>query len=1104
MKIRRLLDVFDRWRGTGKFVIFAIFVVALVCGFLMLRAFGGYDRTGLYVDLLDEPVYMRQGFDADALTAVPEVGDWVKIDSSDAANRKTLSVTSYDFGGGTKHPFSLRDAPPEEFTAIMSFYFDAAKIDVIRSDNSAMPAVFFASLGDNWEIYLNGRLIRSEMHLDRSGRILEHRTMRNLYFPVEADYFEEGLNVIAIRIVGPPNYELTGFGYVEPYFIDEFSNIISQNSEYLSVAFCAIYIFIGVYYLLSAVFGDEARQYVFFALFTIIIGAYFLTRTVFIYRFIPDTYLLLRIEYASVYLVLPMVAFSFEVPIIGRIRRATKLYGAFCGLLAVLSFFSSMQMNETLLRIWQASGVVAIVIIALFDVILPVIRHAAELRGKAAEDGRKQSGLNALGQTLLNTFQGNMLAGVFLIMVSSIHDIVDAVFLHTGVHIVQYSFFVFSVCASFVLIRKSANLQKTLNLAKQKLENSNAELEFAVQERTSELEIQSELAISASKAKSDFLATMSHEMRTPLNAIIGLSEIELAKQVESPSAESLEKIYNSGSILLSLINQILDISKIESGKFELNEAEYSLAELVGDVIDINVVRNGKTAVDFVVDIDETLPDRLVGDALRVKQILNNLLSNAFKFTEQGSVHLRLSRESGKGNGGFMLCAEVSDTGIGIRKEDIGKLFYDYAQVGATTNHAQGTGLGLYICRQLCDLMGGNIAVESEYAKGTTFKVRLKQGVAGRRLIGPETRENLKELRSGRPKEKAKVLERAYMPYGRVLVVDDVQTNLDVVCGLLEPYGIEADYVLSGAEALELTEAGTEYDVIFMDYMMPVMDGMETVQKIRALDTDYTKRVPIVALTANAVIGNAELLLHNGFNAFLPKPISTVKLDAVLVKYILKKQTAETLAAAERQRPEAAPVAAGSALRWPYFLDAVRAVSEYGGAAAYLDVLRSFVKHTPQLLISLRSPSAETLADCAMNAHGLKGAARGAYIAVIGDLAEATEHAAKAGAYKRTRDLAAELTETADRTLALLGDFLTETADDTEKTLSAELDAAVLKDLYEAALTYKTTQVDELTKVLCACRYERDADNELADWLREQAEDLEYEAIAERLNGLFDA
>jgi signal transduction histidine kinase/FixJ family two-component response regulator len=695
-----------------------------------------------------------------------------------------------------------------------------------------------------------------------------------------------------------------------------------------------------------------------------------------------------------------------------------------------------------------------------------------------------------------------MLVGVLLIMISSIYDIVDAAFLHTGVHITQYSFFVFTVCASFVLVRKSAHLQKALNLAKQSLESSNAELEFVVRERTSEFEIQKELAISASKAKSDFLATMSHEMRTPLNAIIGLSEIELAKQNGSPSEEALEKIYNSGSILLSLINQILDISKIESGKFELNEAEYSLADLVGDVIDINVVRNGKTAVDFIVDIDATLPERLLGDALRVKQILNNLLSNAFKFTERGSVSLRLAGERGD-DGGFMLRAEIADTGIGIRSEDIDKLFRDYAQVGSALNHAQGTGLGLFICKQLSDLMDGNITVDSEYAKGTTFTVRLRQGVAGEGLIGAETREKLKMLRSGRPKEMAKTLERAYMPYGRVLVVDDVQTNLDVVRGLLTPYGVKADFVLSGAEALALIEAGTEYDIIFMDHMMPVMDGMEAVRRIRALGTAYAENVPIVALTANAIVGNADIMLGNGFNAFMPKPISTVKLNAVLVKYILEKQNAEERAAAEQQRPAAAPEP-DVPLEWPDFLDAERGVSEYGGSAAYLGVLRSFAKHTPRLLTSLRSPSEETLADCAMDAHGLKGAARGAYIAVIGDLAAETEAAAKAGDYERTRGSAAELTAAADRTLALLGDFLAEIAEDTEKPLAAELDPAVLNDLREAALAYKTAQVDSLTKTLCARRYERDADNELAGWLREQAEDLEYDAIAERLAGLSDA
>ncbi|MDR1351920.1 MAG: PAS domain-containing protein, partial [Treponema sp.] len=323
-----------------------------------------------------------------------------------------------------------------------------------------------------------------------------------------------------------------------------------------------------------------------------------------------------------------------------------------------------------------------------------------------------------------------------------------------------------------------------------------------------------EAAEAASRAKSAFLATMSHEIRTPLNAIIGLSEIQLQNDLPDDTRTDLEKIYNSGSTLLGIINDILDISKIEAGNLELIPVEYDAPSLINDTVQLNIVRIGSKPITFKLNIDDTIPARLFGDELRVKQVLNNILSNAFKYTKAGTVALQIRWE--KQGGDACMIFAVSDSGQGIRKEDIGKLFSEYSQLNTKANRKiEGTGLGLSITKRLVELMGGTISVESEYGWGTTFTVRVRQGLVDERPIGKEVAENLMsfrliETRSSRGKN----LVRARMPYGKVLVVDDVATNLDVARGLMLPYGLTIDCVLSGPEAIEkIRKEEVKYDAV---------------------------------------------------------------------------------------------------------------------------------------------------------------------------------------------------------------------------------------------------------------------------------------------------
>lgn len=398
-------------------------------------------------------------------------------------------------------------------------------------------------------------------------------------------------------------------------------------------------------------------------------------------------------------------------------------------------------------------------------------------------------------------------------------------------------------------------------------------------EREQSISRQRQLEVEeANRTKSRFLANMSHEIRTPINTIIGLNEMNLREPLSAEVEENCINVQQAGRLLLSLINDILDLSKIESGKMEIVPRQYETGEMLSELVNINWIRAHEKKLEFVLDIAPDIPSMLFGDDVRIKQVLTNIISNAIKYTQKGTVTLVAKSELLDGNR-ILLRLAVSDTGIGIRKEDTAYLFESFKRVDEKRNHAiEGTGLGLAISKQLVELMGGQIRVDSIYQRGSTFTVTLEQEIVDDAPIGSVS-EFLKN-RHGRT-----VYKQSFeAPEARVLVVDDNEMNCMVATKLLRATKVQVDVASGGAECLEMVRK-RYYHVIFMDHRMPGMDGIETLERLRAQENGLCRETPVIALTANGVSGADKVYLQSGFSGYLMKPVSGALLEAMLFRFL---------------------------------------------------------------------------------------------------------------------------------------------------------------------------------------------------------------------------
>ena len=678
---------------------------------------------------------------------------------------------------------------------------------------------------------------------------------------------------------------------------------------------------------------------------------------------------------------------------------------------------------------------------------------------------------------------------------------------HIGIHedrIFELFIVVFAEMAILLAVKKSNSMVKFISLKAQ----SNQELLKVV-------EIKRKEAKSAGKAKTDFLANMSHEIRTPMNAICGMSDLLLQTKLTDEQLDYVSTIKLSSDNLLSIINDILDFSKIEAGKMELVPQSYNLLSPLYSLQNTIDVRIGERPLDFKISIKRDMPTELYGDEVRVQQVILNLLTNAVKYSNQGHIELIVDYEKLEDDE-IMLKATVKDQGIGIKKEDMPKLFEAFSQVDMERNHRiEGTGIGLTITERLVRSMGGSITLESEYGVGTTFYVSMRQKVEDfNSVIDTESTDDfvvishsniLKGFVSGKKK-----IAKFIAPNAKVLVVDNNEANLKVAKGLMGQYKLSVRTCTSGKAALDILETDKSFDILFIDHMMPEMDGVELTKILRSSNDDYLKYVPIIALTANAIKGVSEMFLANGFTEYLSKPIDTERLGEVLNKWIPENKKEEAMEEEESVADNNEAVDDDednlcNMLRRIENVDYDKAMALCGKSEdILLSVIEVYVKSYSQIKERIDSTYAkEDLKNYAIEVHGVKSSSRSIGNDALGEMAYRLEIEAKDGNIAYVKENHSEFAMKYEQFVGKLKEIVDKlkTEEKIEKVkFSKEEMLSMINECISLYDEFETTKAEEVLKKLQCAECDENIMNLINDAI-DSAELFDFDEVTKILTNI---
>ena len=610
-------------------------------------------------------------------------------------------------------------------------------------------------------------------------------------------------------------------------------------------------------------------------------------------------------------------------------------------------------------------------------------------------------------------------------------------------------------------------------------------------------------ARAASEAKSSFLANMSHEIRTPINAVLGMNEMILRESKNKRILDYAHNIEGAGRTLVSLINDILDFSKIESGSMEIVETEYDLSSVINDVVNMINIKVREKGLEFKIKVDPDLPDALFGDGMRFRQIMVNILNNAVKYTPHGSITLELTGRLQEKDR-VLLKAVVTDTGIGIKEEDLGKLFRKFQRLDMTQNKSiEGSGLGLAITYNLLQIMHGEIEARSTYGKGSTFTVTLPQKIQRFDAIGDFRRRYQMNV-----KEQQAYHESFRAPDARILVVDDTPVNHTVLKELLKKTKILIDCAYSGKECIEMVQH-EKYDLIFLDYRMPEMDGIETLHFMKALENYPNRMTPVVALTANAVAGARENFLREGFDDYMIKPVESQRLEEMLIHYLPSEKV--HLVSQQEEEEEQESVRTDDWINRLGDLDTETALKNCGSEDGYRSVLKIYYDGLETKAEDIRKYyDAQDWENYTIQVHSLKSSSRVIGATQLGEMAAELEKAGNEHDLERITEKTAPMLEKF-RALGLVlseifeadaGDVIENAAHESEYTVEKEeISPSMLKDAYEMMKDFaKLYDYDNMLYILDSLKGYKlpPEDEERVREIRKKTEEFKWEMILDLL------
>ena len=812
--------------------------------FYSLGSGGSVTGDPLYTDLMACPAYVKNGYEPAYADLDPLLTDWGMELPANHGRVLKMSSLPKDASSQSSGFLSAGEREIGEFTILIPFELSCEKIDSFYGDNPAAPGMYLAGIGENWEIYINGELIAKQIYTDSKNRITSFRSQRGVCIPFDKRFLNEGVNYLVMHIIGARTGAFTGLFYTGPYYIGNYAQISGAGTNSLTIVMCTVFIFLGFYHILLYFLRKTERYNLLFGVFSGLLAVYYFARSPVIYHVFDNTAITQRIEHAALYLFMFVLAVFLENLNFGRVKRVTSAYGVFCAALSALQCFFTTWFADDLMIVWLIFG--GAYLLYIFGYLL-IYTFAKNIRTQLREEAKKETPASfgkLFLDCVLHTELGNISVPMTIIFFTAVFDMLDLAFFHTGALVTRYGFSILMLCMAFVLARKYTNrFEETSQM--------NEILEATVKQRTRQLEEQVLIAESASKAKSSFLSNMSHEIRTPMNAIIGMTTIGKLASAADKKNEALNKIEGASKQLLGIINDILDISKIEADKFELSPVNFEFEKMLQKIADIVNLRVDERRQKFYIRIGKGIPNTLIGDDQRLSQVIINLLSNAVKFTpEEGSIILdtRLLSEE---DGICRLQISVADTGIGISEDQQAHLFQSFQQADVSTSRKfGGTGLGLAISKRIVELMGGTIWIESELGKGAKFlfTVQLKRG-------------------SG---EKKRLFDNSVNWNNvRIFAVDDEPEIREFFTAVSENLGIFCTVAASGEEAAELIEENDRYNIYFLDWKLPGMSGIELARKIH----DKSLRNSIVTIFSSADWHFIEDEARGaGVRKFLSKPL----------------------------------------------------------------------------------------------------------------------------------------------------------------------------------------------------------------------------------------